>query len=374
MTTVADVAALCDRLWPPDWAESWDNVGLLAGAPGGPADRCMWALDADPAAVDEAADAGCGLLLTHHPVPFRPLRRVIADDPAGAVVLLAARRGVALYAAHTNLDVAPEGTGHCLGQALGLRSAGLLQTTSRDPLYKLVTFVPAGHADAVRDALAAAGAGQLGRYSHCSFGTAGTGTFRALPGANPFVGEVGVLHREPEVRLEMLVPEPVRAAAVAALLRAHPYEEVAYDVIRLGNDGPARGYGVVGDLRRAVPLSAYAAAVARRLEAPATRYAGPPGRDVRRVAACGGAGAGCVPAALAAGADVLVTADVRYHEARDAEAAGLALVDPGHQATEWPVVPGAAAALRRSAEAAGVALEVLVARRRGDVWNAPRRG
>jgi dinuclear metal center YbgI/SA1388 family protein len=334
----------------------------------------MWALDADVASIGAAAAAGCGLLLTHHPLPFRPVRRLTASDPAGAALLLAAEGGVALYAAHTNLDAAPDGTSAALAEALGLRGPALLQVSGRDALEKLVTFVPPSHADAVLEALAAAGAGHLGRYSHCSFRAPGTGTFHALPGAKPFVGAVGEMHREPEVRLEVLVPASRRAAAVAALLRAHPYEEVAYDLIRLENEGPARGYGMVGDLARSTSLRAFAAAVGRRLEAPAVRFVGAPEGRVCRVAVCGGAGIAFAAAARAAGADAFVTADLRYHEARDLEAAGLALVDPGHQASEAPVVPWAAEALRRAAAAEGLEVTVLVAPAREDVWRVPRGG
>jgi dinuclear metal center YbgI/SA1388 family protein len=371
VATVGALAALCDGLWPQEWAEPWDNVGLLCGAAGAAAPRCMVALDADGDSVRAAADAGCGLLLSHHPLPFRPLRRLTDAEPAGAALLLAAQRGVAIYAAHTNLDVAPRGTSAALADALGLRNGRLLQPTAREPLEKLVTFVPPSHADAVLDALAGAGAGHLGRYSHCSFRAPGTGTFLPLPGADPWVGTVGELHREPEVRLEVLVPASRRPAAVAALLAAHPYEEVAYDIVRLENEGPARGYGVVGDLPRPSTLRALAAAARRRLAAPAVRFVGAPDRPVHRVAVCGGAGVSCAGAARAAGADVLVTADLRYHEARDVEATGLALVDPGHQATEAPVVPWVADELQRAAAAAGLEVTILCAPPREDVWRVP---
>lgn len=374
MARAGELADLCDALWPPAWAEPWDNVGLLLGSRGAEVSRCMWALDADVPSIEAAAAAGCQLLCSHHPLPFRPLTRVRTDDPSGAAVLLAARSGLCLYAAHTNLDVHPRGTSWALAQALGLHEARLLRPAAAETLLKLVVFVPAAHAEAVLQALGDAGAGRLGQYSHCSFSAPGTGAFRPLPGARPFAGEVGVLHREAEVRLEVLLPEVHRAAAVAALLAAHPYEEVAYDLIRLENPGPARGYGMVGRLARPARLESFAAAVGRRLGAAAVRFVGSPERAVRRAAVCGGAGASCVDAALAEGADALVTADLRYHESREAEARGLALVDPGHQATEAPVVAVAASALREAAEAAGLQAEVLVQPRRADVWRAARRG
>lgn len=368
MPTVGEVAALLDGLWPPDWAEPWDNVGLLAGDRNAPVRRCLCALDADSRTVAAAAAAGAELLVSHHPLPFRPLRRLLAQDPVGSGLLLAASRGVALYAAHTNLDVHPAGVSQALAAALGLEGAEVLRVTGREPLHKLVVFVPGGHEEAVLDALAGAGAGHLGRYSHCSFAAPGTGTFRPLAGAQPFVGRIGTLERQAESRLEVLVPEGSREAAIAAMLRAHPYEEVAFDLIRLENAGPARGLGVVGTLARPLPLASFAATVARRLHAPAARYAGHPRRLVQRVAVCGGAGAELAEEARAARAEVLVTADVRYHEARVMEAMGLGLVDPGHQATELPAVPLMADALRAALRQAGAEVEVALEADPPDVW------
>lgn len=371
MLTVGGVATVLDRLWPQAWAESWDNVGLLLGARDRPVHRCLCALDADAPSIEQAAAAGAELLLAHHPLPFRPLRRVLQEDPTGAAVLLAASRGVAVYAAHTNFDAHPDGVSRALADALGLRVEALLQISGREALYKLVVFVPAGQEQALLAALAAAGAGHLGNYSHCSFVAPGTGTFLPLAGARPFVGEVGVLERQSEVRLEVLVPERVRGEVTAALRRTHPYEEPAFDYLRLENEGPARGCGMVGTLPRRMPLASLARLCARRLGAPTTRFVGEPARPVYRVAVCGGAGMGFADAARRAGADVLVTADIRYHEAREAEAGGLALVDPGHQATEAPAVPVMAGALRAALRQGGHAVEVLEAPQRADVWRRP---
>jgi len=368
MATVGEVAAVLDRLWPPAWAEAWDNVGLLVGGSGDPVSRCLCALDADTSTVAAAAEAGAELLVTHHPLPFRPLRRVLAEDPAGRAVLLAARRSVAIYSAHTNYDGHPAGVSRALADALGLRAAAPLRVTAREALYKLVVYTPTGHEDAVLHALASAGAGHLGNYSHCSFSAPGTGTFLPLAGARPYVGRVGAVERQSEVRLEVLVPEGLRREAVEAMRRAHPYEEVAYDLLRLENEGPPRGFGMLGDLPRRSRLAAFAGAVARRLGAPATRFVGDPQRPVRRVAVCGGAGAEFAAVALEGGADVFVTADVRYHEAREAEARGLALVDPGHQATEAVAVPAMAEALQEALQASACAVEVLREPARADVW------
>lgn len=375
VATVGEVAAVCDGLWPPAWSESWDNVGLLVGGRGAAVGHCLCALDADVQTIELAASMDAQMVIAHHPLPFRPLRRVLAEDATGAAVLAAARLGIAVYAAHTNLDVDPDGVNAALAAALGLGGAKPLRETGRQRLYKLVTFVPQGADDTVRDALSSAGAGKLGQYSHCSFSVTGTGTFRPLPGAHPFIGEIGSLEHPVEVRLEMLVPEQRRGAVIAALLASHPYEEVAYDLIRLENTGAARGLGMIATLPRTQRLGAFAQRVARRLGAPATRFVGDPERVLRRAAICGGAGADLVDDALEAGADVLVTADLRYHEARAAEGRGLALVDPGHQATEAPAVPAMAEAMRGALAAARVDVAVSVEPVRADVWRPaqPRR-
>ncbi len=368
---VGDLARWLDILCPPAWAASWDNVGLLVGDPASEVRRCFCALDADARAVCLAADAGAEVLVAHHPAPFRPLRRLTASDPAAVAVWDAARRGIAIYAAHTNFDVHPDGVNRALSSALGLRETKPLRVVGRDPLYKLVVYVPAGHEDPLREALGRAGAGHAGRYSDCSFAVRGEGRFRPLPGAQPFAGRVGDWHRQDEWRLEVLVPEGARDAVLAAMRSAHPYEEVAYDLLRLENPGPARCLGLVGVPARPTRLDRFATGVAKRLRAPAVRFVGAPERLVRRVAVCGGSGADLAAEALAAEADVLVTADVRYHEARDAEASGLALVDPGHQATEAPAVPLLAELVRRAAAAGGFPLEVLMEPPRADLWRVP---
>ncbi len=371
MLCVGDLARRLDAVCPPAWAAPWDNVGLLVGDPGVDVRCCLCALDADVHAVRQARALGAQLLVAHHPAPFRALRRLSPTEPAASAVWHAVREGVAIYAAHTNFDVHPAGVNAALASALGLQETVPLQVQGWETLYKLVVYVPASHEEVVRAALAAVGAGQLGRYSDCSFASHGEGRFRPLAGSHPFVGQEGVLQRQDEWRLEVLLPEHLRAAGLAALRSAHPYEEIAYDLIRLENPGPKRGLGLVGDRTSACCLGAFAAEVARRLQAPCTRFVGDPQRPVRRVAVCGGAGADLVDAALAAGADVLVTADVRYHEARAAEEAALGLVDPGHWATEAPAVPRLADLVRQAAAVAGEALQVVEAARTADVWRLP---
>lgn len=367
---IADVVRCLDAACPVAWAEAWDNVGLLAGDPAADVARCVCALDADARSLDLAAAVGAQLLVVHHPLPFRPVGRLVSNDPAGSFLWRAAGMGLALYAAHTNFDVHPEGVNRALAEALGLRAPRPLRVTGRETLYKLVVYVPAGYEARLRDALFRAGAGQLGRYSQCSFAGRGEGTFLPLEGARPFAGQVGVRHHQPESRLEVLVAERGRVHVLEALRAAHPYEDIAYDLLRLENDGPARALGLVGAPARQGRLDRFAAMVAKRLRSPVTRYVGEPGWPVRSVAVCGGAGSDLVADALGAGADVLVTADVRYHQAREAEARGLALVDPGHQATEAPAIPRLAALVRRAVTEGGLDVQVDILPDSPDVWRS----
>jgi hypothetical protein len=280
------------------------------------------------------------------------------------------RGGAALFTAHTNADAADPGVSDALAAAIGLTVHGPLVPEPAPPLDKIVTFVPVGPAiTAVHDALAAAGAGAIGDYSHCSFATAGTGQFKPLPGAHPAIGEVGRLERVAETRLEMVLPRPRRAAVVAALRAAHPYEEPAFDVLELAPLPSPVGLGRIGELPGPEPLRAFTARVSAGLPGTAwgVRAAGAPDRVIERVAVCGGAGDSALDAALAAGVDAYVTADLRHHPASEhlLRPGAPALVDVAHWASEWPWCAQAAEIVRA---ATGGSVEVRVSTRRTDPW------
>jgi hypothetical protein len=243
---------------------------------------------------------------------------------------------MALYSAHTNLDFTRDGTSFALAELLGLKQVGFLERPYRI-LKKIVTFVPVRDADAVATAMAAAGAGRIGKYDNCSFRSEGTGTFRGNQATRPAVGVREKLERVSEVRLEMVAPEWAVEGVVHAMRRAHPYEEVAYDIYPLENRSADFGMGVIGTLPRPLRLAVYLARIKRVLGSGALRWSGDPRRVVRRVAACGGSGGDLLSAAIGAGAEVFVTADVKYHAFHDARGR-IALVDAGHYETEQPVV------------------------------------
>lgn len=318
-------------------AAEWDQVGLLVGDGAAEVTGVLVALDATVATVDEATRRGCNVLLTHHPLLFKPVARVTDRDPVGSLVLRMARAGVAHVAAHTNLDASDAGVSVALARQLGLAGVRVLSPT-RDAAHALVTYVPREAAEAVRDALAGAGAGRIGAYAACSFSSDGTGRFTPEAGATPAVGHVGDAEEADEVRIEAVVSRWALDAAVAAVRAAHPYETPVVTTHAVAGVSLREGYGAVGELPEALALPDFLDHVGRALGVPALRHTADPARPVRRVAVCGGSGLSFLRDALASGADAYVTADITYH--RWAEALGpdgahrIALVDAGHYETE----------------------------------------
>jgi dinuclear metal center YbgI/SA1388 family protein len=360
---IQDIVGLLHGLYPPALAESWDNVGLQAGDPAARVERVLVCLDPSEAALAEAERLGAQVLISHHPLLFQPLKRLSPQDETGRVLFRAIRAGIAVISAHTNLDRGRDGLNDWLAALLGLQRAEPL-ALGGDNLLKLAVFVPAGYEDHVAAALFEAGAGRVGRYDGCSFRADGIGTFRPGEGTSPFIGRTGMPERVREVRLETILPRELQNRVVRRMLKAHPYEEVAYDLVPLSNDRPDVGLGRIGCLDQPVHLDAFAARVKERLAVAAVRVVGQADHRVRKVAVCGGSGASLLGEAERRGADVLVTGDVKYHEACGARARGLALIDAGHFGTERIMVEHLAAVLRR--EAAGRRLEVEFAELKGE--------
>lgn len=362
---VSDIVGIINKKFPFALSEEWDNVGLQLGDPAADVMRIMVALDPLPEVVDEAVARDCQLLVTHHPLIFAPLRQLTTSSVVGRLALGAARQGLALLAMHTNYDIADDGLNDLLAQMLGVQQVRPLKVLDRVALLKLVVFVPESHLTTVRQALFEY-AHAIGNYRDCSFSAPGEGTFTPQAGARPAIGTVGTLERVAEQRLELLLQREQLPKAIKALMAAHPYEEPAYDCYPLLNEGPARGLGRIGSLPRPVELSAFCDLVRERLSCGPVRLVGAPARQVRRVALCSGSGASLISDAVRAGADLLVTGDVKYHEARDAEACGLALLDAGHFATERLMVGAVREFLQTTLTAAGYGCEVLAAERERD--------
>ncbi|WP_454051738.1 Nif3-like dinuclear metal center hexameric protein [Cellulomonas sp. Marseille-Q8402] len=381
VATLADVVGLLDRRYPPASAESWDRVGLVTGDPGQPVRRVLLAVDPVAAVVEEAVDWGADLVVVHHPLLLRGVHSVAGTTAKGALLHRLIRAGVALYTAHTNADAAVGGVADELARLVGLRDLRPLVPAPAEALDKHVVLVPAADAERMVDALAAAGAGALGEYTRCAWTTTGEGTFTPGPDAHPAIGTRGEVARVVEARVEMVAPRRRRAAVVAALRAAHPYEEPAFDVLELAHRDGATGTGRVGHLEEPQTLHAFAERVAAALPATAQgiRYAGPAGATVRTVAVVGGSGDSLFDAVRSSGADVYLTADLRHHpaselreraefEARGAAASPPYLVDAAHFASEWPWLAGAERDLRADLLAHGTTVETRVSTLRTDPW------
>jgi dinuclear metal center YbgI/SA1388 family protein len=330
---VADIVGIINKIAPVALAEAWDNPGLQLGDPAAEVTRVMVALDPTPGVIDSAISASCQLLVTHHPLIFKPLKSISTATPHGAAIHKAIRGGVSIVSLHTNYDIAGGGLNDLLADKIGLHSCVPLRVTTTGELVKLVVFVPADHLERVRSALFPFAA-TLGAYRDCSFAAGGVGTFTPTEGAEPFIGTAGVLARVPEERLELLILRAQLPRAVKALLAAHPYEEPAFDVYPLKNEGEKLGLGRIGRLTEPATLAEYAGRLSKTLSAPALRYVGDPAARISKVALCSGSGASLLHEAARSGADLLVTGDVKYHEARDAEDLGISLIDAGHFPTE----------------------------------------
>ncbi|MCB2188945.1 MAG: Nif3-like dinuclear metal center hexameric protein [Deltaproteobacteria bacterium] len=365
---VGDIASFMEE-WAPSWtAEEWDRVGLLVGEPSWPAARVWVALELTPELLARALKQNVNLLLTHHPPLFKPLPNLRTDRPLVRRLLEAASRGLALFAAHTNLDVAPGGVNDALAARLGLGDLSSLEPAGRGKMVKVVVFTPPEAAEAVAQALFTAGAGRIGNYRECAFAAPGVGSYVPPPDGRPYRGAPGRPEQAPEQRLETILPAARLAGALAALGAAHPYEEPAVDVYPL-TEGPA-GYGLgrVGRLDPPLAPAEFAARAARELGSPLAALAGAPPERLSRVAVVGGSGGDYLAQAAAAGAGLLVTGEARYHAAEAAADLGLGLLTLGHFQTEQVIVEPWARRLSEAMAARGFNCEVVADRGGVDPW------
>jgi len=355
-----DIFSLIEKLAPIYLAAEWDNPGLQVGDPFAEIELAMLTLDINIDVVKEAKFKGAGLIISHHPLIFKPLKSLRLNRPDGRLVEYTIKNNITVYTAHTNLDIADGGVNTALAEKLGLNETTVLEPAGREQYVKLVVFIPAGHVEAVHQAISEAGAGWIGKYSHCAFQTRGTGMFQPLTGTKPFIGEQGKLESVEEARLETIVPTTGLDAVIQAMLRTHPYEEVAYDVYSLKNPGPAYGLGRVGSLARQVSFREFARTVKEALGLPAVRLGGKSESKVKKVAVCGGAGARLWPAALRAGADTFVTGDISHHEAQDMLSAGLNFIDAGHHGTEHVVLSALKEYLEEQCRMSGLKVKMVL--------------
>ena len=329
---IGEIISAIDVFAAPELQEEWDNGGLLTGSAQWECTGALCTLDVTVEVVKEAVAGGCNLIVAHHPILFKGLKKINGNNYVEQVLIEAIKADIAIYASHTALDNVLLGVNGKIAQMLGLKDLKIL-SPKKSVLRRLITFAPHDKAEAVRNAIFAAGAGHIGKYSECSFNSRGTGTFKAEEGADPYVGNVGQRHHEEETKIEIVYPFFLEAQVVKALVGAHPYEEVAYVIFTMDNIHYGIGAGVIGRLESPVDERDFLKTLQKAFNLKLVRHTPLRGKPVQTVAVCGGAGSFLTKTARALGADVYITADVKYHEFFDAEGS-LLLADIGHYESE----------------------------------------
>ncbi len=331
--TVNNVTAYLEGKAPLSFQESYDNAGLTTGNPEWTVSGILITLDITEEIIDEAIRHNCNLIISHHPLVFSPLKKLTGSTWVERTLLKAIKNDIALYAAHTNLDsMLQNGVNTKICEKLGLRDTQILDPV-RGNLRKLVTFVPTAHAENVRLAIFEAGAGHIGNYDQCSYNLDGKGSFRGSEDTNPFAGEKGTLHFEEETRIETVFPAHLQAGILRSLLKAHPYEEVAYDIYPLENTYPLAGMGMTGSLVDPVDENQLLLKLKDIFEVSVIRHTKLLNKKIKKVAVCGGSGSFLLKKAMAAGADIFITGDMKYHQFFDHENK-IIIADIGHYESE----------------------------------------
>jgi dinuclear metal center YbgI/SA1388 family protein len=333
---VHEIISAIEEFAPLSLQEEYDNSGLLTGNPDEEVTGALLCIDVTEVVVDEAINCGCNVVIAHHPIIFKELRRLTGSNYVERVIIKAIRNKVAIYCAHTNLDNVRQGVNHKIAERIGLINTRVLMPAS-GRLMKLYTFVPHEHAPAVRQALFAAGAGRIESYDECSFNAEGYGTFRAGEESAPFVGRQGIQHREPETKVEVIFPLWLKDRVIGALMQSHPYEEVAFDLVKLENTWSQAGAGLIGEFQKPLSHEGFLKHLKDKMNLTCIRFTGSSGDPltplIRTVAVCGGSGSSLLANAIAAGAQVFVSSDFKYHQFFDSEGK-IMICDIGHYESE----------------------------------------
>ncbi|PLW98146.1 MAG: Nif3-like dinuclear metal center hexameric protein [Marinilabiliales bacterium] len=328
----AQIFEVLEEFAPPAYQEDYDNSGIITGSYSDECKGAIITLDVTDEVIDEAIETGANLVIAHHPLIFKGLKKIIPGNAVTDPLIKAIKHEITIYAIHTNLDNVSQGVNRKLCEVLGIDEPVIL-VPGKGALSKLVTFVPEAHAEMVRKAMFSAGAGKIGNYDNCSFNSIGEGTFQAGEGTNPFVGEQGKTHTEKETRIEVVFPSYLKSKIIAALIKSHPYEEVAYDIYALENHHPGVGAGMIGNLEKPLPASEFFNFIKEKLNLPGIKYTGDLKTKVRRVALCGGSGSFLMNAARRANADIFITGDIKYHDYFEA-GKKMIVADIGHYESE----------------------------------------
>lgn len=327
-----EITSHIESIAPLAYQESYDNSGLIYGNGEMEITGAIICLDSTEAVIDEAIAKNCNLVIAHHPIVFSGIKKFNGKNYVERVIIKAIQNNIAIYAAHTNLDNVYNGVNAKIAEKIGLQNCSVLAPMNNS-IKKLVTYCPDENAAAIREALFEAGGGCIGNYEECSFNTNGYGTFKAGANANPHVGEIGKQHQEKETRIELIYPAYLEAKLLKALFLAHPYEEVAYDLVELSNKNNRVGAGVIGELVTEMDEKAFLMHLKTVMKANGIRYTALKGKKVKKIAVCGGSGSFLLKNAMQAGADVFVTADFKYHQFFDAENQVI-IADIGHYESE----------------------------------------
>lgn len=315
---------------PPHLAYDWDNVGLQVGSYSKEVKKVIVTLDVLESVVDEAISKNVDLIIAHHPLLFKPIKKIDVNNVKGKIIQKLIKHDISVYVAHTNLDIATGGVNDMLSKQLGIRQTKPLTDIRKNQLFKLAVFVPLTHSNEVRHALSEGGAGHIGHYSHCTFQTKGQGTFKPLEGTDPYIGTKDQLEFVDEVKIETIVKSEHLKNTIHLMLKAHPYEEVAYDIYPLENDSQLMGLGRIGKLKEPISLKSFSKYVKEKLGLSHVKVTGNLNDNVQRVAVLGGSGEKYIRHAKRMGADVYITGDMTFHNAQDAMEMGLNVIDAGH--------------------------------------------
>ncbi len=328
---INEIIKYLESIAPLSFQENYDNSGLLTGSSVEICTGILTTLDVTEAVIEEALKKNCNLVVAHHPIIFKGLKKLNGKNYVERTVISAIKNNVAIYAIHTNLDNVIQGVNRKLAEKIGLQHCSVL-SPKEGTLKKLVTFSPEKNAEEVKAALFQAGAGAIGNYSECSFNAEGHGTFKAGAGSHPHVGEIGKRHTENETRIEVIFPGFLESALIKSLLKVHPYEEVAYDIYSLDNTREDVGSGLIGELPESLSAEELLSLLKTTFNLSVIKYT-PFSKRISKVALCGGSGFFLLPNAIAAGADAYITSDIKYHEFFDADEK-LLLADIGHYESE----------------------------------------
>jgi dinuclear metal center YbgI/SA1388 family protein len=329
---IAEIIQALEKTAPPVLQESYDNAGLITGNAGWDCTGILCTLDATEEIVEETKELNCNLIVAHHPIVFRGLKKITGRNYVEKTIINAIKNDIAIYAIHTNLDNVIEGVNNKIADKLSLKNR-LILLPKENMLMKLFIFVPVDHAEKVRTAIFNAGAGFIGNYTECSFNAAGIGTFKAGENSNPFVGDKDVRREENEIKIEVIFPSYLKNNIMSALIIAHPYEEPAYDMINLSNDYGKTGSGLLGELQNELSEEAFLLLLKKAFGLSVIRHTQLLQKPVKKIAVCGGAGSFLTDKARAAKADFYVTADIKYHEFFDANE-DMVIADIGHWESE----------------------------------------